>query len=84
MRSPGWRFLKTETYRIRVHGRIRRVLNTMTSCLGSRLALPHIRFENATSMDAFILKYGEKNIRFRKYPATCGRGLSIGISSSNL
>ena len=34
--------------------------NTITSCLGSRLALPH----------------GEKKpLRFRKYPATYGRGL---------
>ena len=49
--------------------RIRRVLNTMTSCLGSRLALPHIRFENATSMDAFILKYGGKKYPFSKIPS---------------
>ena len=25
-------------------------------------------------VDADFFKYGEKNIRFRKYPATCGRG----------
>ena len=58
-------------YRIRVDGRKRRFSNTMTSCLGSRLAFPHIRFENVTCGRRF-LKYGEKNLRFRKYPATCG------------
>ena len=58
-------------YRIRVDGRKRRFSNTMTSCLGSRLAFPHIRFENVTCGRRFF-KYGEKNLRFRKYPATCG------------
>ena len=27
-------------------------------------------------VDADFFKCGEKNIRFRKYPATCGQGLS--------
>ena len=27
-------------------------------------------------MDADFFKYGKKNLRFRKYPATCGRGLN--------
>ena len=45
----------------------------MTLCLGSRLALPHIRFENATCGHRFF-KYGGKNPCFRKYPATCRRG----------
>ena len=48
IRSSGWRFLKTEIHHIRIDGRKRRFSNTMTSGLGSRLALPHIRFENAT------------------------------------
>ena len=38
-RSPEWRLLKTETYRICVDGRKRRFLNTMTSCLGSEGSL---------------------------------------------
>ena len=46
VRSPGWRVLKTEIHRIRVDERKRRFSNTITSCLGSRLALPHIGFEN--------------------------------------
>ena len=32
--------------------------------------LPHIRFQNATYGCSFFLKYGEKNLHFRKYPAT--------------
>ena len=42
----------------------------MMSCLGSRVAVPHIRFEN-TSCGRRIFKYGEKNLHFRKYPAAC-------------
>ena len=76
----GWRVLKTEIHSIRVDGRKRRFSNTTTSCLGSRLALPHIRFENATCGHRFF-KYGEKNLRFRKYPATCGRSNTAGDSS---
>ena len=53
-RSPGWRFLKTEIHRIRVDGQKGRFSNTMTSCLGSRLALPHIRIENATCTQIFL------------------------------
>ena len=48
LQGGGFRFLKTEMYRIGVDGQKRRFSNTMTSCLGSRLVLPHIRFENAT------------------------------------
>ena len=40
--------IKTEIHRIRVDGRKQRFSNTMRSYLGSRLALPHIRLENAT------------------------------------
>ena len=36
--QAGWRLVKTETYRIRVDGRKRTFLNTMTSCLGSRFS----------------------------------------------
>ena len=56
----------------------------MTSCLGSRLALPHIRFENATCGRRFFLNTEKKasvfentrlrvdgQIRFKN--ATCGR-----------
>ena len=46
IRSPGWRVLKTEIHCICVDGRKRRLSNTMTSCLGSRVAFPHIRFKN--------------------------------------
>ena len=31
--------------------------------------------------DSFFKKYGGKNLRFRKYPATCGRGLSRSIKT---
>ena len=40
--------------------------------LGSRFALPHIRFENATCGRRFF-KYEGKSLRFPKYPATRGR-----------
>ena len=43
----------------------------MTSRLGFGLALPHIGFENAD------LNTEKKNLRFRKYPATCGRSDTI-------
>ena len=33
-------------------------------------------FENTPRVDADILLYGEKNMRFQKFPDTCGRGLS--------
>ena len=81
----------------------------MTSCLGSRLALLHIpfenvrvdgdflntekkpsvfentrlrvdgqmRFKNATCGRRLFFKYGGKNLRFRKYPATCGRDINV-------
>ena len=39
----------------------------MTSYLVSRLALPHIRFENATCGRRFFSNK-EKHLRFRKYP----------------
>ena len=112
--SPGWRFLKIEMYRIRVDGRKRRFPNTMTSCPGSRIAFPHIRFENVTcgrsfflmrrkkapfskipgyvwtvkydlktlrvDADFFFLNTEKKKSRFRKYLATCGRGLKAHIS----
>ena len=33
-----------------------------------------VKYDSKTPrVDADIFKYGEKNIRFRKYPATCGR-----------
>ena len=47
MYSPRWRFSKAEMYRISVDGRKPKFSNTMTSCLGSELALTHIQFENA-------------------------------------
>ena len=34
-----------------------------------------IRVKNATCGRRFCFKYGGKNLCFRKYPATCGRGL---------
>ena len=48
IRSPGWIVLKAEIHCIRVGGQKLRFSNMMTSCLGSRLALLHIRLENAT------------------------------------
>ena len=65
VRSPGWRFLKTEIHRIRRDWRKRRFSNTIMSCLSSRLALPHIRFENATCVRIFF-KYGGKKCPFSK------------------
>ena len=80
IRSPEWRLLKTVTYRLRVDGRKRRFSNTMTSCLGSRLALWH----NYDSEVADLFNMEEKvsvfentrlrvdgQIRFEN--ATCGR-----------
>ena len=64
---------RVETYRIRVDGRKQRFSNTMTSCLGSRLALRH----NYDSKDADLFKYGGKSLRFQKYPATYGRSNTI-------
>ena len=71
IRSSGWRFLKTEIYHIHVDGRKRKFSNTMTLFLGSRLALPHIRFENAACVRRFFLTRIKK-LRFRKYLATYG------------
>ena len=34
-----------------------------------------IRFFNTVRVDANFFKYGEKNLRFRKYPNAYGRGL---------
>ena len=46
----------------------------MTSCLGSMLvALLHIRFKNATPVDADFFKYRGKGLHFQKYLAMCGR-----------
>ena len=59
----GWRLLKTGMHRIRADGRKRRFSNAMTSCLGSRLALPHIRFEDAMCRRKFF-KYEEKTSNF--------------------
>ena len=67
IRSPGWRFLKTEIYHIPVDGQKRRFSNTMTSCLGSRLALPHIRFENAACGRRFF-EHGGNEVTFSKTP----------------
>ena len=78
IRSPGWRVLKTEIHRIRVDGRKRRFSNTMTSCLAFKArSSTHTIRKRYVWMQIFF-KYGEKNLRFRKYPATCGRGLSAG------
>ena len=52
--------------RILVGERKQRLSNTMTSYLGSRLALPHIRFERYCKRRFF--KYGGRSLRFRKYP----------------
>ena len=41
-------------------GRKRSFSNTMTLCLGSKLALLHIRFENATCRPNFFLNTEEK------------------------
>ena len=30
-------------------------------------------------VDTDFFEYGEKNLRFRKYPATCGRALDLGL-----
>ena len=62
--------------------------DTMTSCLGSRLALPHIRFDNAKCGRRFLLNTekkttvfentrlrGDVQIRFKN--ATCGRRLFL-------
>ena len=62
-----------ETYHIRVDGRKGRFSNTMTSYLGSRLALWH----NYVSKVADLFKYGGKSLHFRKYPAACGRPNTI-------
>ena len=48
----------------------------MTSCQGSKLACPHIR-SKTLRVDVDFFKYKEKNLRFRKYPATCGRSKMI-------
>ena len=65
IRSPGWRFLKTEIHRIRMDWRKRRFSNTIMSCLSSRLALSYIRFENATCV-RILFKYGGKKCPFSK------------------
>ena len=76
-----------EMYRICVGERKRRFSfsNTMTSCLDSRLALPHIRFENATCGRRFFILNTEEEVcvfentqlrvdgQIRFENATCGR-----------
>ena len=58
-------------YCIRVDRRKRRFSNTMTSCIGS--SSPFVTYDSKTlRVDADFFKSGEKNLRFRKYPATCG------------
>ena len=49
------------------------VSNTMTSCLGSRLALR----QNYNSKDADLFEHRGKSLRFWKYLATCGRSNTI-------
>ena len=72
--------MKTEIHRIRVGGRKRRFSNTMTSCLGLRLALPHIRFENATCGRRFF-KYGEKiSVKFENTRLCVNEALYTGAS----
>ena len=67
-----------EMYCIRLDGRKRRFSNTMMSCLGAKLALPHIRFENIyVWMQILLNTQPKKNLRFRKYPATNGRSNTI-------
>ena len=60
-----------------VSWRKRRFSNTMTSYLGSRLALPHTRLENAACGRRFFLNTAGKCLRFQKYLATCGRSNTI-------
>ena len=72
IRTPGWRVLKTKIHRFHVDGRKRRFSNAMTSCPGSRLALPHIRFENGyVWTEIFLIRRKKKpsifeNTRLRK------------------
>ena len=40
-----------------------------------------IRFKNATCGRRLSFKYGGKYLRFRKYPATCGRGLNVTLTN---
>ena len=57
-------------------------LNTMTSCLGS-YSLFRTYDSKTLRVDAGVFfKYGEKNLRFRKYPAMCGRGLIFLVKPS--
>ena len=38
-----------------------------------------VKYDSKTlRVDADFFKYGGKNLRFRKYPDTCGRGLIFG------
>ena len=63
-----------EIHRIRVDGQKPWFSNTMTSCLGSRLALRHA---HTIRNKQIFHKYGGRSLRFRKYPATCGRSNTI-------
>ena len=45
----------------------------MTPCLGSQGSLFCTYDSKTLRLDADFFKYGEKNIRFRKCPAMCGR-----------
>ena len=48
IRSPGWKSFENGDSSYSCGRAKTGFSNTMTLCLGSRLALPHIRFENAT------------------------------------
>ena len=68
-----------EIYCANVVGQKRRFSNTMTSCLSSKLAILHIRFENATCVQTQIFfKDEKKNLHFRtQYRTMFGRSNTI-------
>ena len=39
-------------------------------------------YSKTLCVDADFFKYGGKNLRFRKYPATCGRDPRVNLSTS--
>ena len=71
IRSSGWRLRK------------RRFSNTMTSWLGSRLALPYIRFENATCGYSLRI-YGEKISVFENTRLLVDGALEYWLSSTRV
>ena len=75
-RHRKWRFSNTlsrvETWRICVDGRKQRFSNTMTSCLGSRLALLHIWFERRS--------FFKSDVNVSKIPSYVWTGLKCKLA----